>query len=83
MTIPITSTRADLRGPHLPHDYALVVSAIIANFNVQRILIDNGSSVDILFVSTFDKMKIGRDRFNDHENVVYSPLNDPWIVVVY
>ncbi|GFZ12957.1 hypothetical protein Acr_23g0013420 [Actinidia rufa] len=34
---PITFSNDDLRGLHLPHDDALVVSAVIANFNVQRI----------------------------------------------
>ncbi|XP_057510773.1 uncharacterized protein LOC130793147 [Actinidia eriantha] len=38
---PITFSNDDLRGLHLPHDDALVVSAVIANFNVQRILIDS------------------------------------------
>ncbi|GFY81050.1 hypothetical protein Acr_01g0008590 [Actinidia rufa] len=61
---PITFTNDDLRGLHLPHDDALVVSATIANFNVQMILIDNGSSANILFISVFDKMKIGRDRLH-------------------
>ncbi|GFY95426.1 hypothetical protein Acr_10g0008110 [Actinidia rufa] len=40
---PITFGSDDLRGLHLPHDDALVISAVIANFNVQRILIDNGT----------------------------------------
>ncbi|GFY82289.1 hypothetical protein Acr_02g0005290 [Actinidia rufa] len=40
---PITFSSDDLSGLHLPHDDALVVSAVIANFNVQRILIDSGS----------------------------------------
>ena len=61
---PITFTNDDLGGLYLPHDYALVVSTTIANCNVQRILIDNESSVDILFVLAFDKMKIGRDKFH-------------------
>ncbi|GFS34966.1 hypothetical protein Acr_00g0037010 [Actinidia rufa] len=59
---PITFSSDDLRGLHLPHDDALVVSAVIANFNVQRILIDSGSSADILFISAFEKMKIGLDK---------------------
>ncbi|GFS42075.1 hypothetical protein Acr_00g0077930 [Actinidia rufa] len=45
---PISFTNDDLRGLHLPHDDALVISAVIANFNVLRILVDNGSLVDIL-----------------------------------
>ncbi|GFS34096.1 hypothetical protein Acr_00g0032200 [Actinidia rufa] len=31
---PTTFTNDDLRGLHLPHDYALVISATIANFNM-------------------------------------------------
>ncbi|GFZ03434.1 hypothetical protein Acr_16g0000580 [Actinidia rufa] len=61
---PITFSNDDLRGLHLPHDDALVVSAIIANFNVQRILINNGSSADILFISAFERMKIGLDKLH-------------------
>ena len=61
---PITFTNNDLGDLHLPHDDALIVSATIANFNVQRILIDNESSVDILFISAFDKMKIGQDKLH-------------------
>ncbi|GFS41820.1 hypothetical protein Acr_00g0076520 [Actinidia rufa] len=61
---PITFNNDNLRGLHLPHDDALVVSAVIANFNVQRILIDNGSSADILFISVFEKMKIGLDKLH-------------------
>ncbi|GFY95559.1 hypothetical protein Acr_10g0009440 [Actinidia rufa] len=61
---PITFNNDDLRGLHFPHDVALVVSAVIANFNVQRILVDNGSSADILFISAFDKMKIGLDKLH-------------------
>ena len=61
---PITFTNEDLRSLPLPHVDALVISATIANFNVQRILVDNRSSADILFISAFDKIKIGRDRLH-------------------
>ncbi|PSS36080.1 TRNA (guanine(9)-N1)-methyltransferase [Actinidia chinensis var. chinensis] len=61
---PITFTNEDLRGLHLPHVDALVISSTIANFNVQRILINNGSSTDILFISEFDKIRIGQDRLH-------------------
>ncbi|GFS30390.1 hypothetical protein Acr_00g0011640 [Actinidia rufa] len=61
---PITFSNDDLRGLHLPHDDALVVSVVIANFNVQRILIDNGSSADILFISAFERMKIGLEKLH-------------------
>ncbi|GFZ00843.1 hypothetical protein Acr_14g0004780 [Actinidia rufa] len=61
---PITFGSDDLKRLAPTHDDALVISAIIANFNVQRILIDSGSSADILFISAFEKMKIGLDKLH-------------------
>ena len=67
---PIIFTNKDLKGLHLPHDDALVLVTIIANFNIQRISIDNGSSTNILFSLAFDKGKIGLDKLHPF----HSPL---------
>ncbi|GFS40323.1 hypothetical protein Acr_00g0067830 [Actinidia rufa] len=40
----ITFTNENLKGIYLPHDDVLVMAAAIANFNVQRILIDDNGS---------------------------------------
>ena len=58
----ITFSDSDLEGCQQPHDDPLVVRAIVANTTVHRVLIDNGSSVDIIFASAFDKMGIGREK---------------------
>ena len=58
----ITFSDSDLEGFQLPHDDPLVVRAVVANKTVHRVLIDNGSSADIIFASAFDKMGIGRER---------------------
>lgn len=50
----ITFTKEDSQGVQHPHDDALVVTLIIANHQTRRILIDNGSSADILYLSTFE-----------------------------
>ena len=42
------------------HDDALVVTLDVANFEVSRILIDTGSSVDLIFLSTLERMGISR-----------------------
>ena len=43
----------DARRLHHPHDDALVVSIRIENYNMHRVLIDNGSSADILYYLAF------------------------------
>ena len=43
----------DTRRLHHPHDDALVVSLQIGDYNMHRVLIDNGSSVDILYYPAF------------------------------
>ena len=58
----ITFSDSNLEGCQHPHDDPLVVRAIMANTTVHRVLIDNGSSADIIFASAFDKMGIGRER---------------------
>ena len=58
----ITFSDSDMEGSQHPHDNPLVIRAIVANKTVHRVLIDNGSSTDIIFASTFDKMGIGREK---------------------
>ena len=58
----ITFSDSDLEGCQHPHDDPLVVRAIVANKTIHWVLVDNESSADIIFVSAFDKMGIGRER---------------------
>jgi hypothetical protein len=51
----------DYAGVSLPHTDALVLSLVIANHKIHRILIDTGSSADILYRSAFEQMKIDRN----------------------
>ena len=56
----ITFSDVDLEGCQHPHDDPLVIRVVMANKTVHRVLIDNGSSANIIFASVFDKMGIGR-----------------------
>jgi hypothetical protein len=48
----------DYAGVSLPHTDALVVTLAIANHKIHWILVDNGSSADILYQLAFKHMKI-------------------------
>jgi hypothetical protein len=52
-TKEITFTNHYLEGVQLPHSDALVVTMHIGDFNVKRILIDSGSSIEIMYNSLF------------------------------
>ena len=51
-----------MEGCQHPYDDPLVIKTIVANKTIHRVLVDNGSSTDIIFVSAFDKMGIGREK---------------------
>ena len=46
------------RRLHHPHDDALVVSLRVGDYNVHRMLVDNGNSADILYYPAFQQMEI-------------------------
>ncbi|GAA0159711.1 hypothetical protein LIER_16425 [Lithospermum erythrorhizon] len=58
----ISFSDAELQGLELPHDDLVVIAPIIANYTVERMLVDTGSSADILYLSTYDKLGLSRNR---------------------
>ncbi|GAV85508.1 LOW QUALITY PROTEIN: hypothetical protein CFOL_v3_28944, partial [Cephalotus follicularis] len=57
----ITFSEADYEGVRLPHDDPVVVTLLLELFTMKRILIDSGSSADILYKHAFDQLRIPAD----------------------
>ena len=57
----IRFSKDDARRLHHPHDDALMVSLQIGDYNMHRVLVDNGSSADILYYPAFHQMRIDRE----------------------
>ncbi|XP_052204088.1 uncharacterized protein LOC127809365 [Diospyros lotus] len=58
---PLIFAPEDRGSVSLPHDNPLVIYAIIANHPIERILVDNGSSVNLLYWNCFEKMHVAHD----------------------
>ncbi|XP_034198408.1 uncharacterized protein LOC117613900 [Prunus dulcis] len=55
---PITFYEEEEEGILYPHDDPMIIRAEIANYDVRRVLIDTGSSVNVIFADTFRRMGI-------------------------
>ncbi|XP_059664098.1 uncharacterized protein LOC132309851 [Cornus florida] len=49
---------SDLSRVQLPHEDPLVISLLVANFMIKRILIDLGSSANIITKAVFEQLEI-------------------------
>uniref|UniRef100_A0A2N9II83 Uncharacterized protein n=1 Tax=Fagus sylvatica TaxID=28930 RepID=A0A2N9II83_FAGSY len=58
----ISFSEDDARNIHHPHDDALVVTLTIAGFLTRRVLVDNGSSADIIYLPAYQQMKIDKEQ---------------------
>ncbi|KAK3026287.1 hypothetical protein RJ639_041236 [Escallonia herrerae] len=67
----ISFNDTDLEEVITPHDDALVISLQIDAYVIKRILVDTGSSADILFEEAFFQMQISRDRIRSVSSPLY------------
>ena len=72
----ITFSEKDTRHVRHPHCDALVIKAMIANNNVHRILVDNGSSMDTLYFLAFERIRFKVSDLKASPNPVYGFTGD-------
>ncbi|KAG4931105.1 hypothetical protein JHK84_048100 [Glycine max] len=64
---PITFTDRDFKVINpINQDNLIVVSIVIANFMVPKVLIDQGNSIDILYWRTFQRLEVSPDTVHLH-----------------
>ncbi|XP_073045532.1 uncharacterized protein [Primulina eburnea] len=61
----------DLQGVSLPHNDALVIQARIANYDVLRIFVDNGSSVNVIFKDALIQMDLHEYQLETVETALF------------
>ena len=66
----------DARGVKQPHNDPLVIMLTIEGFNTKRILVDNGSSVDIIYLPAFQQLKLDPKRLRPFDSPLVSFSGD-------
>jgi len=69
--VPITFDKNDFQVWDFPHTDAFVATTNIAGFTVHNILIDNGSSADILFIKTYEQMNLDKRTLEPAGNSLF------------
>ncbi|GAV62082.1 hypothetical protein CFOL_v3_05606, partial [Cephalotus follicularis] len=64
----ISFSKSDLKGVHLPRDDRVVVTLLVELFTMKIVLLDSGSSVDILYKPAFDQLRIPEDQLKPVKN---------------
>ncbi|KAK3032015.1 hypothetical protein RJ639_036389 [Escallonia herrerae] len=67
----------DVGDTKTPHDDPLVVTLRVESFDMKRILVDNGSSAEVLFYEAFQKMSISFDRLCKIDTPLNRFINHP------
>jgi hypothetical protein len=69
--VQITFTEADIKLVSFPHTDAMVITAHIDQWNVTRVLVDNGSQAEIMFLSTFEQMGLNKSQLKESPKHLY------------
>jgi len=69
--VDLTFTEADLQGV-VPHDNdPMVISLIAAGRRVRHVLVDQGSSADLMFLTTFNRLQLSVDQLKPYARRLY------------
>jgi hypothetical protein len=67
--VPLTFDAGDIDLRSAPHADALVINCSVAGWDLHKVLVDNGSQADIIFLHAFDRMGISHS--------LLKPTGDP------
>ncbi|XP_075504440.1 uncharacterized protein LOC142541868 [Primulina tabacum] len=61
----------DLKGVNLPHNDALVIQARVANYDIMRVFVDSGNSVNIIFREAFAQIDLQGYQLESVETTIF------------
>ena len=69
----------DLKDVQLPYNDSLVVTLRIGNFDVQRVLIDQGSFAEVMYQDLYLKLGLGEDKLSSFTSPIYGFSGEPTV----
>ena len=75
----IVFTEVDARWVHHPHPNALVSIARVANSNVHRLMVDDGSAMDIFYLDAYKRMGLAESTLSPTTSPLYGFTGDNMI----
>jgi hypothetical protein len=69
--VPLTFDASDVDLRSAPHVDAMVVNCSVAGWDLHKVLVDNGSQADIIFLHAFDHMGISHSLLKPSDNPLY------------
>jgi hypothetical protein len=69
--VPLTFDARDVDLRSAPHTEAMVINYRVAGWDLHKVLVDNGSQADIIFLHAFDRMGISHSLLKLADNPFY------------
>jgi hypothetical protein len=69
--VPLTFDARDVDLRSTPHIDAMVINCSVAGWDLHKVLVDNGSQADIIFLHAFDHMGISHSLLKPSDNPLY------------
>lgn len=73
---PITSRESNHMENNNPYNDAVVITTLIADYQIDNILVETGSLVNLIFKNVFEKMKEGTTRLKPTSRPLFSFLDE-------
>ena len=66
----------DTRWVHHPHTGALVITTQVANSNIHRLMVDDGSAIDILYLNPYKRIGLTKGDLDPNSYPLYRFTRD-------
>uniref|UniRef100_A0A2N9FJ42 Integrase catalytic domain-containing protein n=1 Tax=Fagus sylvatica TaxID=28930 RepID=A0A2N9FJ42_FAGSY len=75
----ISFSNSDLRDVQLPHNDPLVITLRIGNYDVKRVLVDQGSFAEVMYQDLYMKLDLGEAELSSFTSPIFGFSGEPTV----